>query len=90
MSSKGDYYANENSETCAGMEEQPRSKWDELLDLCIIEDQENRKVTNQRLINLERNTSLLEHGLATLAAQVGELEFNMGVLATAIRSKHTS
>ncbi|KAG6431208.1 hypothetical protein SASPL_109285 [Salvia splendens] len=51
--------------------------------------QENRKVTNQRLINLERNTSLLEQGLASLAAQVGELEFNMRVLATAIGSKHT-
>ncbi|KAG6424406.1 hypothetical protein SASPL_114824 [Salvia splendens] len=71
------------------MEEQPRSKWEELLEICIIEVQENGKVTNQRLINLERNTSLLEQGLASLAAQVRELEFNMGVLATAIGSKHT-
>ncbi|KAG6437082.1 hypothetical protein SASPL_101991 [Salvia splendens] len=83
-----DYYANENFEMRAGMEEQSRSKWEELLEICIIEVQENRKMTNQRLINLERNTSLLEQGLASLAAQVRELEFNMGVLATAIWSKH--
>ncbi|KAG6397636.1 hypothetical protein SASPL_143806 [Salvia splendens] len=57
-----DYYANENSETCAGMEEQPRSKWEEFLS---------------------------EQGLASLAVQVGDLEDNMGVLATAIGSKHT-
>ncbi|KAG6394822.1 hypothetical protein SASPL_145412 [Salvia splendens] len=72
------------------MEEQLRSKWEELLDICFIEVQENRKVTNQRLLNLERNTSLLKQGLTSLAAQVGELEFNMGVLATTIGSKHTS
>ncbi|KAG6414482.1 hypothetical protein SASPL_127284 [Salvia splendens] len=71
------------------MDEQSSSKWEELLEICIIEVQENRKVTNQRLLNLERNTGLLEQRLASLAAQVGELEFNMGVLATAIGSKHT-
>ncbi|KAG6400995.1 hypothetical protein SASPL_137840 [Salvia splendens] len=84
-----DYYANENFETCASMEEQPRSKWEALLEICITEVQENMKVTNQRLINLERNTSLLGQGLASLAAQVGELEYNMGILATTIGSKHT-
>ncbi|KAG6394769.1 hypothetical protein SASPL_145359 [Salvia splendens] len=48
-----DHYTNENSEICAGMEEQPRSKWEEVLEICIIEVKENRKVTSQRLINLE-------------------------------------
>ncbi|KAG6391193.1 hypothetical protein SASPL_148946 [Salvia splendens] len=71
------------------MKEQPRSKWEELLEICIIKVQENMKVTNQRLLNLERNTGLLEQGLASLTAQVRELEFNMGVLATTIGSKHT-
>ncbi|KAG6421523.1 hypothetical protein SASPL_118079 [Salvia splendens] len=48
------------------MEEQPRSKWEELLEICIT-----------------------EQGLANLAALVGELEYNMGVMATTIGSKHT-
>ncbi|KAG6430444.1 hypothetical protein SASPL_108511 [Salvia splendens] len=77
------------SSALACMEEQPRSKWEELLEICIIKVQENRKVTNQRLLNLERNTGLLEQELASLAAQVEELEFNMRVLATTIGSKHT-
>ena len=38
-------------------------------------------------MNLERNTDLLEQGLASLVAQVGELEYNVGNLATAIGSK---
>ncbi|KAG6397704.1 hypothetical protein SASPL_143874 [Salvia splendens] len=38
-----DYYANENSGTCACMEEKPRSKWEELLEICITEVQKNRK-----------------------------------------------
>ncbi|KAG6427676.1 hypothetical protein SASPL_111922 [Salvia splendens] len=71
------------------MEEQPRSKWEELLEICITEVQENRKVTNQSLINLEGNTNLLEQGLASLAAQVGDSEYNMGVFATAIGSRNT-
>ncbi|KAG6436923.1 hypothetical protein SASPL_101829 [Salvia splendens] len=71
------------------MEEQPRSKWKELLEICIIGVHENKKVTNLWLINLKRNISLLEQGLASLALQVGGLEFNMGVLATAIGSKNT-
>ncbi|KAG6399861.1 hypothetical protein SASPL_141346 [Salvia splendens] len=49
------------------MEEQPFSKWEELLEICIIEVQKNRKVTNQRLLNLERNTVLLEQGSTSLA-----------------------
>ena len=51
-----DLYVDDNSKICAGMEEQTSSKWDEILDVCIIEIQENRKVANQRLLNLERNT----------------------------------
>ncbi|KAG6395529.1 hypothetical protein SASPL_146174 [Salvia splendens] len=51
-------------------EEQPRSKWEELLEIIFIEVQENKKGTNQRLMNLERNTDLLEQGLASLVAQV--------------------
>ncbi|KAG6421560.1 hypothetical protein SASPL_118117 [Salvia splendens] len=61
-----DYYANESFETCADMEEQTRSKWDELLEIRITEVEENKKVTN-----------------------LGELEYNMGILATTIGSKHT-
>ena len=68
-------------------EEQPCSKWEELLEICITEVQEKRMVTDLRLMNLERNTDLLEQGFASLVAQVGELEYNVGNLATAIGSK---
>ncbi|KAG6390558.1 hypothetical protein SASPL_148296 [Salvia splendens] len=68
-------------------EEQPRSKWEELLEIGIIEVQENRKVTSQRLMNLERNTDLLEQGLVSLVAQVGVLEYNMGIFVTAMERK---
>ena len=46
------------------------------------------KVTTQRLLNLERNTSLLEQDLAILAVQVGEMELKMGALTIAIGSMH--
>ena len=39
---------------------------------------------------MERNTSILERGLANLVTQVGMLEFNIGILAIAIGSKHTA
>ncbi|KAG6401079.1 hypothetical protein SASPL_137924 [Salvia splendens] len=48
-----DYYPNENFETCAGVEEQPRSKQDELLEICITDVEENRKVTNQRRVGIQ-------------------------------------
>ena len=66
------------------MEDQPRSNRENLLDICIAEVLEHRKVTNQMLENLERNTSTLERGLATLVTQVGMLEFNLGILTTTI------
>ncbi|XP_047938059.1 MADS-box transcription factor 56-like [Salvia hispanica] len=60
-----------------------------LLKICIAEVFEHRNVTNQRLKNLERNTSTLERGLATLVTQVEMLEFNLGILATIIGSRNT-
>ena len=72
------------------MEDQPRSNWEDMLEICIAEVLELRKVTNQRLENLERNTSIMERGLANLVTQVGMLEFNIGILAIAIGSKHTA
>ena len=46
-------------------------------------------MTNQQLENLERNKSTLERGLATLVSQVEMLEFNLGIIATTIGSRHT-
>ena len=59
-------YSDEYSDTCAGMEDQPRSNWEELLEICIVKVFEHRKETNQRLNNLERNKDLLERGLENL------------------------
>ena len=57
--------------------------------ICIAEVFEHRNVTNQRLENLERNTSTLERGLATLVAQVEMLEINLGIIATTIGNRNT-
>ena len=46
------YCSDNYSGICAGMEDQPRSNWDYLLEICIAEVLEHRKVTNQRLENL--------------------------------------
>ena len=84
-----DFCSDNPSELCAGMEDQPRSTWENLLEICIAEVFEHRNVTNQRLENLERNTTTLERGLATLVAQVEMLEINLGIIATTIGSRHT-
>ncbi|XP_047949464.1 uncharacterized protein LOC125195346 [Salvia hispanica] len=84
-----DPYIEDDAKICAGIEEQTSSKWKEILEVIIIEIQENKKVTYQQLLNLERNISLLEKGLATLTVQVGELELHMGALATAVGCRHT-
>ena len=44
-----DYCSDNFSKICAGMEDQPRSNWENLLEICIAEDLKHRKVTNQRL-----------------------------------------
>ena len=36
---------------------------------------------------MERHTDVLEQGVASLVAQVGEVEYNMGILATVVGSK---
>ncbi|KAL1556671.1 hypothetical protein AAHA92_12262 [Salvia divinorum] len=84
-----EYYSDENMELCAGLEEEPPALWEILLYKCITELEENRKTTNLRLNNLEKNTTILEQTLSNLVVQVGDLEYNMGVMTTAIGSKHT-
>ncbi|KAL1536744.1 hypothetical protein AAHA92_29344 [Salvia divinorum] len=84
-----DHFSDKNMELCAGMEEEPPALWEILLDKCITEQEENRRITSRRLDNLERNTAVLEQTLSNLVSQVGDLEYHMGVMATAIGSKHT-
>ena len=50
--------------------------------------QENWKVTNQWLKNLERNTRLLEQSLSHLVLQVGDLEYHEGIPAITIGIKY--
>ena len=46
-------YCSNDYETCAGVEDQPRSSWEVLLEVCITEVLNHRQVTNKRLENLE-------------------------------------